>query len=490
MRIKLKHLIKLKQLISGFSILALSIISSISWAANTVTAARVWPAQDYTRITLEASSPINYKMSIIKNPDRIVVDINDIDLNEAMKTLTDKILSSDPYIKQVRVGKFKPGVVRLVVDLKTEVKPNAFTLPPAGEYKNRLVLDIYPIKDPLMAMLEQRESPSASSNQTTNPKVGQVPSTSPNSVHGEGYSISASEPKPVVEPLPEPDADTAEELATNELPKPEIKVEPNNTTEVTKQSVSKQDEVNLKPLTKDSLREIVIAIDAGHGGEDPGARGANGSHEKDITLMVAKRLKAKIDNEPGMRGVLTRDGDYFIPLHGRVVKARKLQADLFVSIHADAFTNQAARGSSVFALSERGATSASARYLAKKENESDLIGGVSLDDKDPVLARTLLDLSQTATINDSLKLGKAVLGHIGEINTLHKNHVEQAGFAVLKSPDIPSILVETAFISNPEEERKLNDEAYQDKLVNSILAGIKKYFATNPALARTKVAKE
>jgi N-acetylmuramoyl-L-alanine amidase len=242
-------------------------------------------------------------------------------------------------------------------------------------------------------------------------------------------------------------------------------------------------------VSKDS-RQIVIAIDAGHGGEDPGARGANGSREKDVTLMIAKKLKDAIDNEPNMRAVLTRDGDYFIPLHGRVVKARNMQADLFLSIHADAFTNPAARGSSVFALSERGATSASARYLAKKENESDLIGGVSLDDKDPVLARTLLDLSQTATINDSLKLGKAVLGQIAGINTLHAKRVEQASFAVLKSPDIPSILIETAFISNPEEERRLNDDGYQDKLVASILTGIKKYFSTNPALAKTKVASE
>lgn len=487
--------IQLKLLITASALVALSMVSIVGLAAaNTVTAARVWPAQDYTRITLEANSPLNYKMSIIKDPDRIVVDINDIDLNQAMKALTDKILSSDPYIKQVRVGKFKPGVVRLVVDLKTEVRPNAFTLPPAGEYKNRLVLDIYPVKDPLMAMLEQREKPAVTNNQannntTNNQTNSNAASNPPNSVHGEGYSISATENKPIVEPLPTPDPETADEIAVAEAMKPEPAKPESVKPETKSNQNAKPDEVaNLKPLTKDSLREIVIAIDAGHGGEDPGARGANGSHEKDITLMVAKRLKAKIDNEPGMRGVLTRDGDYFIPLHGRVVKARKLQADLFVSIHADAFTNQAARGSSVFALSERGATSASARYLAKKENESDLIGGVSLDDKDPVLARTLLDLSQTATINDSLKLGKAVLGHIGEINTLHKNHVEQAGFAVLKSPDIPSILVETAFISNPEEERKLNDEAYQDKLVSSILAGIKKYFATNPALARTKVA--
>jgi N-acetylmuramoyl-L-alanine amidase len=237
-------------------------------------------------------------------------------------------------------------------------------------------------------------------------------------------------------------------------------------------------------------RLLTIAIDAGHGGEDPGAKGATGTHEKDVTLAIAKRLKALVDAQPNMRGVLTRDGDYFIPLHGRVVKARKLQADLFVSIHADAFVRPDARGSSVFALSESGATSASARYLAKRENESDLIGGVSLDDKDPYLAKTLLDLSQTATISDSLKLGKAVLGHLGGINDLHKGAVEQAGFAVLKSPDIPSILVETAFISNPEEEKRLNDEEYQDKLANAILGGVKKYFASNPPLAKSKLASQ
>jgi N-acetylmuramoyl-L-alanine amidase len=277
------------------------------------------------------------------------------------------------------------------------------------------------------------------------------------------------------------------ELLQDKLQTKSKKTSPNNVEP--KIADSKNDQPISAYSNKDA-RQIIIAIDAGHGGEDPGARGANGSHEKDITLMIAKRLKDKIDSEPNMRGVLTRDSDYFIPLHGRVVKARKMQADLFVSIHADAFTNPAARGSSVFALSERGATSASARYLAKKENESDLIGGVSLDDKDPVLARTLLDLSQTATITDSLKLGKAVLAQIASINTLHTKHVEQAAFAVLKSPDIPSILVETAFISNPEEERKLNNEAYQDQLVNSILTGIKKYFSTNPALAKTKVALE
>lgn len=473
-------------------------LSSVSaYAANTITAARVWPAQDYTRITLESNSPITYKMLSIKNPDRIVVDIENIELNTVLKSLTDKILANDPYITQVRVANFKPNVVRLVVDLKAEVKPNAFTLLPAGEYKHRLVLDIYPVKDPIMAMLAQHENEPTAENLPSS-GIPATPSTSETPAANPSTPTEATKPGMIIEPLPQQGAETNDPFDTaGEPSKPVETVKPAEKSlpavepkvETPQVAILKKNTLDQKGQYSD-LREIIIALDAGHGGEDPGARGATGSHEKHITLAIAKKLKEKIDSEPGMRAVLTRDGDYFIPLHGRVIKARKLQADLFVSIHADAFTNPAARGSSVFALSERGATSASARYLAKKENESDLIGGVSLDDKDPVLARTLLDLSQTATISDSLKLGKAVLGQIGDINKLHKNHVEQAGFAVLKSPDIPSILVETAFISNPEEERKLNDNAYQDKLADSILTGIKKYFATNPALAKTKLAKD
>ncbi len=455
-------------------------------AANAVTATRVWPAQDYTRITLESAQPFVYKMSIIQNPDRVVVDIENIDLNQVVKSLSDKILASDPYIKQIRVAKFQQNVVRLVVDLKTEAKPNAFTLTPTGDYKHRLVLDVYPLKDPLMAMIEQRDAASNSA------KGGSTSTEAPDQVIAseDASDSNANQPEVVLEPLP-PEYKPPEPVAESKVAKstkPAEAIKPADAP-ITKDKESSQTAAQ-EAKTKKNGRQIVIAIDAGHGGEDPGARGATGSREKDVTLMIAKRLKEKIDNEPNMRAVLTRDSDFFIPLHGRVVKARNMQADLFVSIHADAFTNPAAKGSSVFALSERGATSASARYLAKKENESDLIGGVSLDDKDPVLARTLLDLSQTATINDSLKLGKAVLTQIGSINTLHTSRVEQAAFAVLKSPDIPSILVETAFISNPDEERRLNDSEYQDKLVTSILAGIKKYFSTNPALAKTKVALE
>ena len=481
-------------------IMSIGLISAAqaAQAANSVVAARVWPAQDYTRITLESSLPFDYKMRSLQNPDRIVLDIENIDLNQSVKSLSDKILASDPYIKQIRVAKYQSSAERLVFDLKSEVKPNAFTLAPTGDYKYRLVLDVYPLKDPLMAMVAGRDVVANSNGNlalSTESKAQVVANSSalksmPMDDAGTNKEVNNTKAIELAQSAPAVSDKTEAsnpELLQDKLQTKSKKTSPNNIEP--KNADSKNDQPISAYSNKDA-RQIIIAIDAGHGGEDPGARGANGSHEKDITLMIAKRLKDKIDSEPNMRGVLTRDSDYFIPLHGRVVKARKMQADLFVSIHADAFTNPAARGSSVFALSERGATSASARYLAKKENESDLIGGVSLDDKDPVLARTLLDLSQTATITDSLKLGKAVLGQIANINTLHTKHVEQAAFAVLKSPDIPSILVETAFISNPEEEQKLNDEAYQDQLVNSILTGIKKYFSTNPALAKTKVALE
>jgi len=432
-------------------------VSFVAHAVTTVTASRVWPAADYTRLTIEATSEINQKITILKNPDRLVLDLEGIDLNANIKALSTAIAPSDPYIQQVRVANFKPGTVRVVIDLKVEVNPKIFTLQPAGQYKHRLVLDVYPLKDPLSNILNNADMGNPESIETPLAKTNPVETAKP------------------VEPIA-PLIQATETVKTIEQT---LSAAPAEDTPITN-----------KPATKNGARLITIAIDAGHGGEDPGAKGANGSREKDITLAIAKKLKQQVDAEPNMRAILTRDSDFFIPLHGRVVKARNMQADLFISIHADAFVRPEARGSSVFALSEKGATSASARYLAKKENESDLIGGVSLDTKDMNLARTLLDLSQTATINDSLKLGKFVLSKVGEVNTLHKGSVEQAGFAVLKSPDIPSILVETAFISNPDEERRLNDDAYREKLTAAILAGVKKYFASNPALAKTKVAAE
>lgn len=407
----------------------LLVFSSSAIAETTISAGRVWPAAEYTRITLESATPIKYSLSILKNPDRVVVDLEDITFTPELENLPGKVGVNDPYIRALRIGRFKPGVLRLVLDLKTEAVPQAFELKPVANYGYRLVLDIYPAipPDPLMALL--------GGGAMTMPQTG--------------------------------DADTKSEARS--------------------QDRSSRGGEALGKAKPEVRRLIIIAIDPGHGGEDPGAISRSGTQEKDITLAIAQKLKGKIDKEPNMRAALTRDGDYFISLPMRLTKARQLNADLFVSVHADAFIKPHARGSSVFALSERGATSAAARWLAKKENDADLIGGVNLDGKDYYLKQTLLDLSQTATINDSLKLGREVLAEIGDINHLHKNEVEQAGFAVLKSPDIPSILVETAFISNPDEEKRLKDTAYQDKMAEAMLAGIKRYFANNPPLARSKM---
>jgi N-acetylmuramoyl-L-alanine amidase len=441
-------------------LIGMLLFTAPAWAAVQLTATRVWPAAEYTRVTFEAKQPVKFQMQVLKDPQRLVVDLDGVELNAELTDLAKRIGDNDPYIKSVRVGRFKPTVVRVVFDLKADVKPGIFALAPAGEYKHRVVLDIYPLNppDPLMALLNTTEL--------------------------EREAIAALKPSVVV-PKIETDSKNAPPINAPPEGKPSARTEPAQQSKspavATETPQQKPREKGKKP---EVARLITVVVDAGHGGEDPGARGRKGTKEKDITLIIAKKVKALIDAEPGMRAVLTRDGDYFIALPDRVVKARKAKADIVVSIHADAFMQPHANGSSVFALSERGATSVAARWLAQRENEADLIGGVNLDVKDPYLAKTLLDLSQTATINDSLKLGKAVLGEMGEINRLHKAQVEQAGFIVLKAPDIPSILVETAFISNPEEEKKLNDPRFQDKMADAIVSGIKGYFAKNPALAR------
>jgi len=412
-------------------------------AADVISAVRIWPAQDYTRVTLESRKPLRHSLISVKNPERLVLDIEDVEIASVQRALSGKLLQNDPYIAALRAARYKPGVVRVVLDLKTEVKPQIFLLKPVGEYGHRLVLDLYPSVplDPLQALLEGPSTP---------PMVLTMPAE----------PVAAEPSAPVLAAPAKPPAGT--------------RTEPRNIARGTE-----------KPIVD---RLITVVIDPGHGGEDPGALGRGGTREKHVTLAISRHLKAAIDAEPNMRAVLTRDGDFFIPLSGRVEKARRVRADLFVSVHADAFIRPHARGSSVFALSESGATSTAARWLAKKENDADLIGGVNIDVKDRYLAQTLLDLSQTATIQDSLKLGRSVLAELGGINTLHKAQVEQAGFAVLKAPDIPSILVETAFISNPEEEKRLGDESYQIKMAQAILKGIKAYFAKNPPLSRTTVA--
>ncbi|HEX4522458.1 MAG TPA: N-acetylmuramoyl-L-alanine amidase, partial [Casimicrobiaceae bacterium] len=348
------------------------LLPGLSFAA-TVASARIWPAQEYTRLILESASPIAHQMMLLKDPQRLVLDIEGVEPDGELAQLVQRLRPDDPHIRSIRLSRFRPGIVRLVLDLKDEVQPQIFALTPVGEYGHRLVLDIYPVTppDPLMALLE-----------------------------GESKARSSA-----------PDA-------------PADKAETRDADKTASRDRSK---------APASRRPIIIALDPGHGGEDPGAIGRRGTREKDVTLAIARKIRELIDREPGMRTMLTRDDDYFVPLNVRVAKARRVRADLFVSIHADAFSTPTARGSSVFALSEHGATSSAARWLAQRENEADLIGGVNLDNRDPILAKTLLDLSLTATINDSLKLGRAVLTHLGDVNALHKVSVEQAGFAVLKA---------------------------------------------------------
>lgn len=414
--------------------------SQIAWGAKLV-AVRIWPAEDYTRVTLESDQVLKVSHHLLTNPHRLVVDVEGLELNNTIKELVAKVNSNDPYIAQVRVGQFQPKVVRLVFDLKESIQPQLFTLDPVGNYQNRLVFDLYPIvaNDPLMDLVRQSAKKEA--------------------------ALDAEDPIAAI--------------ARREAQKAEI-TKPN-------QSDSKPDTKADNKATKPSHRRLLtIAIDPGHGGEDPGAIGKRGSREKDIVLAISRRLKQKIEAEPDMRSYLTRDGDYFVPLHVRVNKARRVQADLFVSIHADAFVKPHARGASVFALSQQGATSTAARWLANKENSADLIGGLNIKTKDKQVAQLLLDMSTTAQIKDSLKLGDAVLKQIGGFAKLHKRQVEQASFAVLKAPDVPSILIETAFISNPQEEARLNDHEYQEQIAQAILRGIRSYFAKNPPVAKSR----
>jgi N-acetylmuramoyl-L-alanine amidase len=449
--------------------LLLSVLSPLPASAAQIMAVRVWPADDYTRVTLENDGELKTTHFMVPDPPRLVVDIDGLALNETLKSLVAKVESNDPYIKQVRVGQNRPNVVRLVFDLKETVKPQVFTLAPVAGYRHRLIFDLYPIKpaDPLSAMIDKE-----------NWSQGEVAAATPTPSPLPGApTVGQVGPAPVAQL----EAEAARAGTTPALPQPST---PQPPAAARSQALA---QAQTKAATRQKVaRMVTIALDPGHGGEDPGATGATGVHEKDIVLAVAKRLKAKLEELPNTRVMLTRDADFFVPLGQRVEKARKVQADLFVSIHADAFVTPSARGSSVFVLSEKGASSSAARWLANDQNKADLIGGANFASHDKDIASVLFDLSTTAQISDSLKLGKAVLSEIGGINRLHKGSVEQAGFAVLKAPDIPSILVETAFISNPEEEARLKDDSYQNQLADAITKGIKRYFAYNPPLAKSR----
>jgi N-acetylmuramoyl-L-alanine amidase len=444
--------------------------TDIAWGA-TILAVRVWPADDYTRVTIESDGKLATKQLFVTTPPRMAVDIEGIELSQELRELVGRVKPNDPYISGIRVGQYAPGVVRLVIDLKQQALPQVFNLQPVAAYQHRLVLDLYPklAIDPLEALITERM------NETTSP--GTSPSTATG--HDPLGDLMAQQSN-----RPAPSASTTPSMpnATNSVAgrAPSTGASGPNSSKNTAKAPAKTD------------RLIIIALDPGHGGEDPGAIGPAGTREKDVVLQVALKLRERINattiNGNPMRAYLTRDADFFVPLQVRVQKAQRVKADLFISIHADAFSESSARGASVFALSEKGASSAAARYMAEKENSADLVGGVNIKVKDSNVQRAILDMSTTAQINDSLKLGSSVLGEIGGFAKLHKPRVEQAGFAVLKAPDIPSVLIETAFISNPEEEQRLRDVDYPNQLADAMLRGLQRYFAKNPPLARTRAS--
>ncbi len=482
-----------------------------------IVAVRVWPATDYTRVTIESDSPLQTQQQVVGSPPRLAIDIQGIDLDPALRDLVRQIKPGDPYIDGLRVGQYAPGVVRIVFDLKQAVQPQVFSLAPVAAYRHRLVLDLYPAQrvDPMEALIADRLRSAPSVSMAPAPPAPPGPATASGPIAADPLgelmaqqadraqdgvpSASGTGNWPVVPatppiPIPLPARPPAMAAAPavrppppaaalpSQLPPPMASAPPPSSVAATRRSTATPNRTD---------RIIIVALDPGHGGEDPGATGPNGTREKDIVLQVAHRLRDRINaaNVGGspMRAFLTRDADFFVPLGMRVQKARRVQADLFVSIHADAFSNPEARGASVFALSQSGASSSAARWLANKENQADNVGGVNVGSHEAQVQRAMLDMSTTAQINDSLRLGSAMLGEIQRIGArLHKAGVEQAGFAVLKAPDIPSVLVETAFISNPEEEAKLRSPTYQDDLADALMRGIQRYFAQNPPLARSR----
>lgn len=431
-------------------------------------AVRVWPAPDYTRVTLESDTALTASHFLVDNPPRLVIDVPGLELSAQLRELLGKVKPDDPFLAGVRVGQNQPRVVRLVFDLKQGIEPQVFALEPVAAYRHRLVFDLHPLKepDPLLALVRQH----APGTETLPgaPDAGEAAASAVNDALGE--FIGGLPGKPTA-----PGASPPPRVADGEAP------------DGAKGTPSKRPAGKAPAEVPGRTdRIIVIALDPGHGGEDPGAIGPSGLQEKHVVLSVARKLRQRLEAQPGVRVMMTRDSDFFVPLGERVRKARRVQADLFVSIHADAFIKPQARGASVFALSQGAATSSAARWLANKENAADLVGGVNVKTKDSGVMRALFDMSTTAQIKDSLKLGREVLSQIGDVGRLHKNSVEQAGFAVLKAPDIPSILVETGFISNPEEESKLANPAYQDELADALAEGIRRYFAKNPPLARQR----
>ncbi len=449
-----------------------------------ILAVRVWPAKAYTRVTIESDTPLVARHQVTEMPYRLVVDIDGLELRDALRELVGKVRPDDPYIAGVRVGQYQPRVVRLVFDLRQAIRPQQFTLAPVAAYQQRLVFDLYPVQetDPLLALLRDKEAAEALAARAVQDALGELIARieqPANAAAPAPAAAAAAASAPAALSAP---AASAAALSAPAASAPALLPAPFSTP-----APAPAPEPPTPAERRRVDRLVIVALDPGHGGEDPGAIGPTGLREKDVVLAIALQLRERLNALPGVRVMLTRDGDYFVPLNERVRKARRVQADLFISIHADAFMRQEARGASVYALSTSGASSAAARWMAQRENSSDQVGGVNVAGvKDRQLLQAMLDMSTTAQIKDSLKLGREVLGPLGRVGRLHKRQVEQAGFAVLKAPDIPSILVETAFISNPDEEAQLRDPAYRRELVDAITSGVRNYFARNPPLARQR----
>lgn len=415
--------------------------ATLALAAPRVLAVRAWPGKTSTRITIESDSELRFFVSSLAYPDRTVVDISDVQADAAFQKALESLKNDTGVLARARIGQYRPDTARLVLELKSRAETAAFALPPVGQYRHRLVIDLMPtdVDDPIatfLAKLAEREATleRAAAEIATPPPPASTP-------------VKPVAPPPMADVVPKP---------------PKIAARP--------------------PLVT-HVKPFVVVLDPGHGGEDPGAVGPAGTYEKDVVLAIARQTKALLEQDNRVIVFMTRDEDVFIPLGDRVKKARSVNADVFVSIHADAFTRPEARGSSVFVLSERGASSAAAKWIADKENQSDLIGGVRLIGRDRMLAKMILEMSQSITNAESLKLGRGMIGELKPVNFLHKHAVEQAGFAVLRSPDVPSILIETAFISNPEEERKLASSSHQLKLARAIRSGVRKFLATQQVRA-------
>lgn len=410
--------------------LLLTLAAGPAAQAAGLVAVRLWPSADYTRLTLESDGPLTARHVLEPGPaPRLVIEVEGLALEQGLQELAGKVRPDDPHIAAVRLLPGGPGATRVVLQLKQPVRPQQFSLAPVAPYQHRLVFDLHPAEppDPLMALLREREAARAA----------------------EPARPGARPPGPPTDPASQPDA--------------------------------------LGDFLEQLKRLVVVAVDAGHGGEDPGAIGPTGLREKDVTLSIARLLKDRLDAVPGVRAVLTRTGDYFVPLHERVRKARRVQADLLVSVHADAFLRREARGASVYALSTTGATSVTARWMAERENAADAVGGLNVTAaRDPQLLAAMLDMSTSAQIRESLGIGQTVLGQLARVGRLHKPSVEQAGFAVLKAPDIPSILVETAFISNPQEESLLRDPEHQARLADALAGAIRSHFARRAPAGRRR----